>query len=555
MPTASAPFLALPDGSKALVAIAAAALVATVVFLGVAWRAVSVEAVAAWQESQEQAVAAQAAHLGISLSLLQAVANGVDTHALDSDDPDGWISAQVARSSGPLPGLRLMIQGPDGAVVADSNRAGPRADHPHPDGLSRDLVHCEGCDDNGFMVASAPADAAGRRAVAQIAPIYFSQVLREPWSWVMDARGMIIAHADPYQVGTRPFDADRDDPALTRMRRQAAAGISGAAMYQWTHDDGSTDHRLAAFAPIPGGPPGWAVASSDTREAAFENVDHALSVLAGGTAAALFMAGALGGLVVVVQRRAATAREAMLHERVSLTQAAAHSERLAMLGTMTAGVAHDLRSPLSALQIAVELLQETDDLDERDELLADSRLALDRLRRFSGDLTRFSRGPDAKDTSSEPCHCVQVAVRLLGPRVRSGKDLRIDLPDRLPRVGMGEQRLSQVLMNLLDNGAQVAHRIDVGAASDGQTVRLWVEDTGPGIDPAVATTLFDAFVTTKPAGEGTGLGLYLCRRFVEEAGGTLTVQRGALGGARFEIAVPVVSMGEAPAPTALSLAS
>ena len=542
-----------PLGSTALVAAAATALVATVAFLGIAGRAVSDEAVAAWQHSQEQAVAAQAAHLGISLSLLQAVANGVDTGALDPDDPDAWVQALSARADDQLPGLRLMIQGPDGAVLADSDRSGPAADHPHPPGLSRGLVHCAGCEDNGFMVATAPPDAAGRRAVAQIAPIYFSQVLREPWSWVMDARGMIIAHADPYQVGTRPFDATRDDPALTRMRRQAAAGGAGAALYDWTHDDGTVEHRLAAFAPIPAGPPGWSVATSDTREAAFEGVDQALHVMAGGTAAALLMAGALGALVITGQRRAAAAREALLNERVTMTQAAAHSERLAMLGTMTAGVAHDLRSPLSALQIAVELLQETDDLEERDELLVDARLALDRLRRFSGDLTRFSRGPDARDASSEPGRCVDVAVRLLGPRVRSGKDLRVSLPDAMPRVGIGEQRLSQVLMNLLDNGAQVADRIDVGAAVRGETVRLWVEDAGPGIAPDVAETLFDAFVTTKPAGEGTGLGLFLCRRFLEEAGGTITVTRGELGGARFELTLPVVEATADPAP--LSMAS
>lgn len=537
MPRAAAPDMS--RATHALLALAGAALLATLAFLASAWVAVADEAVAAWQHSRQQAVSAQAAHLGISLGLLQAVADGVDTRAMDIDDPDAWARQQVQRHGAKLPGVRVVVQDGAGRVLADSMRGGPDVSHPHPLGLSRSLEHCAGCEDNGFLVAAATADRDGLRASAMVAPVTFSEVLREPWSWVVDAHGQIVAHADPYQVGTRPFDAAVDDPALTRMRRQMAAGVTGSATYTWAHDDGEMEQRLAAFAPIPGGPVGWSVATSDTRSAAFRNVDRALRVMAGGTAAAVLMAMLLALLVYIGQRRASAAREALVQERVTLTQAAAHSERLAMLGTMTAGVAHDLRSPLSALQISIELLQEGDLApEERDEIFEDAGLALDRLRRFSGDLTRFSRGPDDSDRSSDPARCGHMAVRLLGPRVRSGKDLRVSLP-ALPRVGIGEQRLSQVLMNLLDNAAQVADRIDLtGALCDGG-VELWVDDAGPGLDPRVATTVFDAFVTTKPAGEGTGLGLFLCRRFVEEAGGSIVASRGPLGGARFTVRLPV----------------
>ena len=118
--------------------------------------------------------------------------------------------------------------------------------------------------------------------------------------------------------------------------------------------------------------------------------------------------------------------------------------------------------------------------------------------------------------------------------------LRADVAPDVPRVLLSHQHLVQVLLNLVLNAAHAAPRghVSVGVARAGDArVRVEVEDDGPGIAPEVRGRLFEPFVTTKPVGEGTGLGLAVCRGLVEAVGGSITAE-GEAPGARFVIELP-----------------
>jgi signal transduction histidine kinase len=229
-----------------------------------------------------------------------------------------------------------------------------------------------------------------------------------------------------------------------------------------------------------------------------------------------------------------------------MSRAAAHAERLAMVGTMTAGVAHDMRGPLTTLSLLVDLMQQGE-VEIDDDLIADMGLSVERLRELATDLTEFSRCDDEEDISAvgraDPVRCVRTALRLLGPDYAQRCELALDLSG-VSLVGMTDRRLVQVLLNLLINAKKFAEHFRISAQIEDDQLVMSVEDDGPGVDPSLRSKVFEAFVTSREGGEGTGLGLYLCRRFLQECNGQIAlVEDGVLGGACFRFHIPLVVSG------------
>jgi signal transduction histidine kinase len=233
------------------------------------------------------------------------------------------------------------------------------------------------------------------------------------------------------------------------------------------------------------------------------------------------------------------------------------SEKLASVGRLAAGVAHEIGNPLAAILGFVELLRAGGlDPEEEREFLARIFAETHRIHRIIRDLLDFSRQSsdaedDARDVSSDLRAVVADAVRLVAPQ----KDLRLvtieqQLHDDARPVRGAAHRLTQVVLNLLLNAADAVDGegtiVVTVMPSEGDTVSLVVEDSGPGIAPGVLATLFEPFVTTKPAGRGTGLGLAVCHTIVERLGGTMRAENtltadGRASGARFVVRLPVAS--------------
>ena len=125
----------------------------------------------------------------------------------------------------------------------------------------------------------------------------------------------------------------------------------------------------------------------------------------------------------------------------------------------------------------------------------------------------------------------------------------VRLGDNLPMVHMAAGRIEQVVVNLLLNAAQASagpedSRVAVYTARDGRSVLVGVEDNGPGVPPEDREKIFQPFYSTKAHGEGTGLGLPLCRKLVEAQGGQIVADEAPLGGARLAITLPLLQEGK-----------
>lgn len=246
-------------------------------------------------------------------------------------------------------------------------------------------------------------------------------------------------------------------------------------------------------------------------------------------------------------------------ERRAAEQALYDSERLVTVGEMAGTVAHEIAQPLQVINVAsAAMRQELEQADEGGIVPDSSFMAarldrvdqqVERASRIIGDLRAFVRG-SAADTPApfEPAFAVQGAVDLTRHGLElAGVELSCAVQAGLPVVMGHIGRLEQVLINLINNARDAGARsIGVSAQRIERTgesrVRIVVDDSGPGIPDDVLPRLFNAFVTTKPRGEGTGLGLRICKRIVEEMGGTISARNRPEGGARFEILLPFQSV-------------
>jgi signal transduction histidine kinase/CheY-like chemotaxis protein len=239
------------------------------------------------------------------------------------------------------------------------------------------------------------------------------------------------------------------------------------------------------------------------------------------------------------------------------------ADRLASVGTLAAGVAHEINNPLAYVlgnvDHALESLERAGASLARGEGVAEAARAVDsslealreaatgaeRVGSIVRDLKLFSRAEVEERQPTSVARVVQSAANLAGPELRRRARLRLDLAD-LPAVVANESRLSQVFLNLLVNAAQaipeghaeenevaVAGRVDAAGR-----VVVEVRDTGCGIPIADQKRIFDPFYTTKPVGVGTGLGLAICHGIVTAMGGEIDLESAPGKGSTFRVTLP-----------------
>ena len=226
------------------------------------------------------------------------------------------------------------------------------------------------------------------------------------------------------------------------------------------------------------------------------------------------------------------------------------SEKLTMMGSLLAGVAHELNNPLAAVMVQSDLLLEETAQSHLSEQAQMIRQGIERCIHVVQTFLAFARQQSPQRASAALNQIVDDALSLLSYSFRLDRiEVERQLDPQLPVIWADPHQISQVMMNLATNAHQAMResapprRLTVATQASETHVALVIEDTGPGIPEALRERVFEPFFTTKPVGEGTGLGLSFCKGIIESHGGRIAVENAPQRGAVFRIELPI---GSAP---------
>ena len=254
-----------------------------------------------------------------------------------------------------------------------------------------------------------------------------------------------------------------------------------------------------------------------------------------------------------------------IRERNAVVARMMQLDRLAAMGTLAAGIGHEINNPMTFvhgnLELAMEALDELSVGDRvGDEVLEELRVAIgtalqgaSRVTEIVSDFRTFTRQETTESRAVDVVETVRFAVKMAAHHTRHRARVELDLPP-VRKASADPTRLGQVFLNLLVNAAQAIceghvadNVITVRARDDGDAVLVEVSDTGMGIEPDKLKQIFEPFYTTKGAGEGMGLGLAIAMETVMAHGGRLEVRSEVGQGTTFSVRLPVAAI-PAPAP-------
>jgi PAS domain S-box-containing protein len=237
-----------------------------------------------------------------------------------------------------------------------------------------------------------------------------------------------------------------------------------------------------------------------------------------------------------------------------LEQQIIQSERLAAMGQMIGGFAHELNNPLTSIMGVADLLQEGEKAEPARKYLVMLQQQAKRAADIVQNLMYFSRPPAPGRVSVDLNELVQRTLHLHAYSLRKNNVTVDFVPERsLPSVTGDSHQLMQIFLNLILNAEQAMREtrdhgtLIIRLERHSNSVVATFQDDGPGIPAEVLPNIFDPFYTTKRPGRGTGLGLSICKAILREHGGEIEASSGPEGGAVFRVALPVQGLGSAAA--------
>ncbi len=239
-------------------------------------------------------------------------------------------------------------------------------------------------------------------------------------------------------------------------------------------------------------------------------------------------------------------------ESRNMQQQLIQSSKMATLGEMATGVAHELNQPLNVIRMAINNIQRKVESDQADPDYLAAKLdkvekQVERASAIIDHMRIFGRKPGVESQVLDPVKMVKGSLGLIGEQLRlSGIDIEIDTPETCRPIKGHQVHVEQVLLNLLSNARDVLRdipggdkRIKMSVHDSDNGIKICIEDNGGGIDPVDLPRLFEPFYTTKEVGQGTGLGLSISYGIITDMGGTIVAENFG-DGARFTISVPAI---------------
>jgi len=234
----------------------------------------------------------------------------------------------------------------------------------------------------------------------------------------------------------------------------------------------------------------------------------------------------------------------MQREQEQTRAAMARAEKLASIGTLASGVAHEINNPLGGMKNCLAQMEaRPEDGERRQQYIGLMTRALERIEQVVSGLLDFSRRRELDVGPVAIGEMIGSTLKLVAYRLeKNGIALDVDLDHGLPVVEGDRHQLEQVLVNLVLNAVDSMEgggQLSIGAFCQGGALRICVRDTGTGIPPDVGERIFDPFFTTKEVGKGSGLGLAVSLQIVREHGGDLEFVSVPEGGMEFIISLPI----------------
>ncbi|MBI2837317.1 MAG: response regulator [Acidobacteria bacterium] len=501
-----------------------------------------------FQDEQRLLARQIADRVGETLWRAQVVTSTLDLHGLPEErqTANQWLAGQMATYR-VEPWVATRVESHEGTLLASAGQ--PVEDHHHH---GPGVVVCPRCLAEGQMLTvRGVREETGRTVEIRLSLSEFSRRLVAPITrdgrsalWLMTTDGLILASASAREIGTRPFQAMRDAP-WKRLAGATGRGEEDTFAYEWNRR-----RLLAASAPVAGSLPALTVViSSDASDATGSVHDALTSQILALVMLVCLLTGTAG--FRVWERRLHWKREReSLEARLELERVAAHSDRMASVGVLAAGVAHEINNPLAYVSANLDFVaQRGHGLRDFGDIAAAIENAREGTRRIVDtvrDLKTFSHPGDDRREPLEICDVIDSAIKMAHNEIRYRATLVKDYAE-VPRVDANSSRLGQVFLNLLINAAQAIpeghvseNEIRVSTRLAGNRVVAEVRDTGPGIPASLIGHIFEPFFTTKPKGVGTGLGLAICRGIVRSIDGDISVSSEPGKGTSFSVSLPAV---------------
>lgn len=219
------------------------------------------------------------------------------------------------------------------------------------------------------------------------------------------------------------------------------------------------------------------------------------------------------------------------------------ADKLAAMGTLAAGVAHEVNNPLASISSLIQMMRSENGSADMHEKLEIIQTQIQRITQVTKDLTDFARARPAAKSTVDINGIIETALRLAEFDSTFQKlEITKNLGSAIPKIFADSDQLQQVFLNLFLNARDAmpnGGELTVVSKSSDNEISVEISDTGAGIDDGNAKQVFDPFFTTKPAGKGTGLGLAVCYGIVTAHGGRLELRQNENLGATFVVTLPV----------------